>query len=619
MTLYDRNMAFFARRHPDVYAKLQTLSAGDTQRVQREDGSFDVLRYGVSYGVEATTLHRLYPLPAQSRQGREFVKRLREILPFETFPLSEPISDGRGYHLAVIGIGLGQFLKNVLEQAQCHHLLLLEQTPERLYHSLHILDWEDTLGVLPPDYVLTLLFGGDSVGPNTILQTLRDANPLATDGVIILSPSEDSLIQRMGQNISLLVDGWMYVDERIRSLRNSFINAHQAGVRLWQPSEIRRDTPVMIVGSGPSADSLLEDMRRLAPSCLVVAAGTGAHSLLKAGITPDIIVVIGNDRGYFSDYHTCVTTWPQVRSIPLLLSEAADLRFFDVAEQIALFGHANNPLQPLLSSHLPDMVAPTVTNAALSLMAEVGYENFLFFGLDMGAKDLSHRYSSAYPRLGRGDDRAPMPIEVRGNLGGKVFSSSLLDGARRAFENYLAWRDHDKKPLWIRNCGDGARIAGTHPTLARKLELPELPFPKQNEIAELWQSFPPLDPEDLQRTWVLSSLLAEISTLRDNLRAVLTEPPHDCFVLADRLRDVVAGTVGTSVILLIMQGVVVELVSTLLHVLGRQTASTRAAVLPQASVLLLQVFDDCCDRIVMALTDLDQGKTEGSWLVSQSE
>ena len=618
--LYDRNLAFFARRYPAVHALLCTLSAGETQLVQTADGRPEVIRHGVVYGVEASEVRRLASLPIPSRQGEMLRQALCQHLSIAALPMPHPIYDGRAYTVLVIGIGLGLFLKNVLQQAQCHHLLLFEPTPERLYHSLHVLDWEDTLSVLPPSHELTLLLGNDpSIGPNTLLQYVRDANPLATDGVVVLSPPGSALAAEIAQKQIFLVENWMYVDEKVRSLRNSFLNGQASGmsfVSLWRGTGQLRNCPVMIVGSGPSADTLMPEIRRLAPHCLVVAAGTAAHVLLNGGVMPDLWVIVGNNHGYYNEFRLCLERWPQARHIPLLLNEAADPRFLSMAERVALFGYSSNPLRPLLPTTAPSMAAPTVTNASLGLLADMGYDSFIFFGVDMGARDLDHRYSTAHPRLNHGDDCRPeMNIPVRGNLGGKVVTSGVFDSARRAFESYLQWCHAEDRPLHIRNCGDGALIRGTHPTLAHKLSLPALPHSKADEVARLWQDFPPLDPQVWHQNWNLPLMLDDLAELRRQFTAALNPAPDNVFDLADRLWAIVRTDTPSHVVIPLTQGLVVELTSYFLHALNRQTAAVRAAALPALSAALLQSLEQHCAALEALLTDLDQGRTDGSWLV----
>lgn len=617
MTLYDRNMAFFARCHPEVHTVLSTLSAGETQLIRTAGGRPDVVRHGLPYGVEATEVVQLSPLPSLSRQGQAFVHTLCEHLALETLPLPQPICDGRAYHLVVIGVGLGLFLKNVLQQAQCHHLLLFEPTPERLYHSLHVLDWEDTLRVLPPRYCLTLLLGHDpSVGPNVLLQTIRDTNPLAIDGVVVLAPPNHPISLTMRDNAVFLAENRMYVDERIRSLRNNILNSRQTGPRLWRTAPAgSRPYPVMLVGSGPSCDRFMDDIRRLAPSCLVVAAGTALGVLLRNGIKPDLVVILGSGHVYYNDYTRCIAFDSEARHIPLLISESADPRFLDLATQVAFFGYPGNPLHPWQDSQAPGMIGPTITNTALALITESGYDDILLFGVDVGARDPQQHHAQDAPHM-RGEIRfETMPLQVRGNLGGRVFTSAIFDNARRTFEYYLAGKQQDGSVPHVRNCGDGALIRGTHPTLARKLSLSDPPHSKADEIAALWRDFPPLDPQVLVQNWNVPLMLAELSALRQKIVDILDSSPEDSFYLAQDLWPIIQKDDTGSVILPLIQGLVMELMNYLMHTLNRLSPDTRAQALPHLVALLRDTLNDHCDTLVALLTDLDQGRTEGPWLI----
>ncbi len=512
------------------------------------------------------------------------------------------------YHLLVLGFG--PLLPDLVAQAQPRHLLVYEPQVWRLLWSLDHLDWEAVFAPVP-----AIHFVLNTVPALTLLDVLRFHNNLMCEDVILAHSGGDTAI--MAEQITALrphlFHGWSAMAKRLRCLHNSRQLMQNAQARLWQPHPPRQQAPpVMIVGSGPSAELLMDEIRRLAPSCLVVAAGTAAHVLLQGGVVPDISVIAGENRGYYNEHHLCVERWPIMRTVPLLLNQAADPRFAEFRTPLALFGYPDNPL-PCGGVQTPAMTAPTVTNAAMALLAEAGFCDLLFFGIDMGARRLEHRYATTHPRVDvnaipYADGYNPdMPLRVRGNFGGQVFTSPLFDQARLAFEGFLATHPQ----VNVRNCGDGALIRGAQPCIAKKLTLGE-PLPdKAARVAALWQEFPPHDPAACAAVWDEVRFQAELETLRTALlQALECDSPYD---IADALWPLLHHH-RPLLALRLMADSLLGMISLTLTRLNRLSPSDRAAVLPQARQRLITAVDDLCAQTATTLHDLSSGQ-DGPWLI----
>lgn len=334
--------------------------------------------------------------------------------------------------------------------------------------------------------------------------------------------------------------------------------------------------------------------------------------LLQGGVVPDIGVIAGENHGYYNEHRLCVDRWPIMRTVPLFLNQAADPRFAHLGNPLALFGYPDNPL-PCGGVQTPAMTAPTVTNAAVALLAEAGFGDLLFFGIDMGARRLEHRYAATHPRVDPtaipyADGYNPdMPLRVRGNFGGQVFTSPLFDQARLTFEGFLATHPQ----VNVRNCGDGALIRGAQPCIAKKLTLDGPLADKAALVAALWQEFPPHAPAACAAVWDEARFQAELETLRTAvLQALDGNSPYD---IADALWPLVHHH-HPLLALRLMADSLLGMLSLTLTRLNRLPPTACATVLPPVRQHLITAVDDLCAQTATALHDLSTGQ-DGPWLI----
>lgn len=587
--VYQSNLAFLQQHHPRLYESLQPYL--NTPPAAVETG-YDLLR--------------LAQWPNPGVVDGAFLDSLKQDFSHLDYSATAQSSP---YHLLVLG--LGTQLGSVVEEFHPRHLILYEFQAERLTASLHQDDWsvwKDNLTVLfDPERKATA---------HDLLQAMVSRNLLTTDGAMVASLHDSIRAQSLAQDLSItsvsLVNHWMTSDYHLRNMRNSLLNSHSPKVRLWRPHKPRPDAPpVMVVGSGPSAEKLMDEIRRLAPSCLVVAAGTAAHVLLSGGVVPDLAVILGSNHGYYNEYRVCVERWPIMRRVPLLASGAADPRCQDFAETLILFNQDSGVLP--LDCPSPGMTAPTVTNAAFAVMVEMGFTDFLFFGIDMGARDVRHRYASTHPRidpqaLPDPDGYSPdMPMRARGNFGGQVWTNSTFTVGRQSFESYLPLHPQ----LQVRNCADGALIRGAQPAMAKKIILPPL-SDKDAFVRALITEFPLNTPQPMPLLWPKEQLQEQLSTLRRTLQTILAEPPSHIYDLADALWLNVRHR--HMVPLRLMQGSLLSMIYGTVARLNRLSDDDQARLLPEITKRLEQAIMAFCDRIETALDDMAAGQ-DGDWLI----
>ena len=639
--LFARNIALLQEINPVLAAQMQTW-VPQAQLVPVGEDDWDISRHGVRlYGMGAkayaraqidTPNERIWQnvrigdlTPAYSdRASKAFTRDLLDDL--SAIGLDEPAlmarpSSAQAYHVISLGLGLGLHLLPLQNKTRCHSLVVVETDLDCLFHSLHITDWQVLFDRLDHLAFVTTPQQGQAIAD--IQAAIIAAAPGLLDGTRLLLhyPSVDhaAIGNGFSADAEAVCRGLGFMDDDVRMVRNSFLNLKNPDITLWAQSAKPRHWPIMIVGSGPSLDGMIDDVRRNAPHALVVAAGTAVPVLLKHGIQPDFCTVLENTPLQYTSFRDYAETYPeQVRAITLLASTSADPRLtglFDRSLLVMRSGLASTELFCPADSLIAHNISPTVTNMALSLFLASGYDDILLFGVDLGARQAQHHHAKDSPYIA-GD--MPFPTEamtttVRGNLGGNVTCHYVFNWARLAMEALLAATPF--RAARVRNCSDGARIKGTQPCLAKKLMLAAPPTTKADAIADFLSGTVPYAHQDFVQAWNPQRLEQQITDLGQNLIDSL-DVLGDFEPMASLSHALT--TAPASVALHFLRGTLLIHLLLLHTVTNRLTPEERTRLLITATAQLRQKIDDYTRTLIEFIADLDAGRINGSWLRTPS-
>ena len=639
--LYQHNMALFAQRFPATFERLRTLPQVHSTLIQVGDDDWDVEFQGIALyegGGKAYARQQCerydhtdwLPLRVNSMildgATQTFFDRSMDILAplgLDQHNLTERPLRHNAYHIVSFGLGLGLHLQTVMDVTDCRVLVVVENNLEFIHHSLRVLDWHallkdaDARGVIigleiPADTQTTLL---------RLQSGLRQMGGSLLDGTRLLlhypTPSLQSLARAFRDSAQGVFTGLGFMDDNVRMVRNSTLNLRRDHCRIWHKAATARDWPVIVVGSGPSLDGMIDDLRRNAPHALVVAAGTAVPVLLRNGIMPDFCTIMENGPNDFDLFSRYSQQWPDlVRKIVLLGSCTIDPRLLDLFDQAVLVMRpdlASTPLYCQGPEQLPLSIGPTVTNMALSLFLESGYEDLILFGVDMGARDATRHHASDAP-YGAGQMSFPsdtMTITVRGNFGGKVVCHQVFDWARDMMEGVILLK---KTPhTRIRNCSDGALIKGTQPCLAKKLTLAAPATDKATAVAAFLKDFRPYGHDVLNRAWNKDRLIAEQRDLQQRLLQGL-DGDSDYSPMQEMERILTLWDVRQTPALHFMRGTILMEQIVLNYIRNRLTPDEKERVWPALITLLRDDIHAMSDHLVGFITDLDAGQIKGPWL-----
>lgn len=499
--LFERNLAALERRSPRLAVRMRAIDATQC----RLTGSVDIGDLNIDLGHT-----RLYEPEARGFVERQLANyRLRPTRMYINLPqcplqpqlisqvvLREVFDALRGVRVSAVptdphehagfmivyGIGLGLHLPELVDSYDFRHLILIEQFPEFIYHSLHVVDWQPWLDRLEErGGTLRFLVGHNPAQmAHRLYWDLRSTQFGLVDGTYIYRHYNSYLLDKaeelFREKLPLLGISAGFFEDEEKMLRNSFANLLDYRFSLLEPKpRLEKPVPAVIVGSGPSIDGAIEEVRRLGGQAVVFSCGTSLGVLLRNGIKPDFHCEIENDPQvweHLSDYRK----WTDFDGITLIASTTVDPRvpglfperilyFRDTVSSTGFFGRDYKEFYG---------AAPTVTNLGLRVAFTLGFDEVYLFGVDLGTRrpDTHHSKDSFYLtddtwRQTYAKDIEPMCYELPANFGGVAHSNRILLWARLMMAGILE-QYPDRK---VYNCSDGAQIPNAVPRLPARIKL----------------------------------------------------------------------------------------------------------------------------------------------------
>ena len=426
-----------------------------------------------------------------------------------------------GCFLIVLGLGLGFHLQELIDRTGAKVVLILEPHAEFLRHSLESVDWADFIARNEARGCRFSLMVPDSAADalRKISLNFTDYGSHFIDGayVFVHYPSLTlfDIRDRLIESVQVLYSSRGYHEDELVMLTNSAANMALGNFRLLD-GKLRpeRSEPAFIIGSGPSIDKSIEQIKRLRGRAVVFSCGTGLRVCLSNGIVPDFHCEIENGP-QVHDVLSLVRRESDFAGITLVAPFSVDPRVPPLFEERFLFFRDSISGSRILTEHANEiyLAVPTVTNCALRTALAMGFGTFYLFGVDCGTKDANRQHSrqSVYfhADLFKTEPLTDMTYTFRGNFGGLVKSNWILMFTRMM----IAEVGRVYQPT-IFNCSNGAEIRHTTPKVAEAVKLPELSRRHQEIKAAIRNHLRFCGPKDLLATISFDQLKAEVESFR---------------------------------------------------------------------------------------------------------
>ncbi|WP_259783142.1 motility associated factor glycosyltransferase family protein [Aestuariispira ectoiniformans] len=524
--LYERNLQCLEQQQPALVGLLRSLENIATKVVEDEDGGLNLdLGHTRFYERDAETfakdqLKHYWEHPDRidvSGAGLGVTKEKRDI--DSTRSLAErmlllsrnwmtenglvgkfELKDADAGFLFILGIGLGCHVDSLLEDAQVQHIVIVEQFPEFLYHCLHLHDLSDWYtSVEAKGGSLMFLLGDDPSFLTTNLYSIVKFKAFEiTDGSYFYVHYNSYFLKQVErefrEKISLITANPGFFEDEIKMLSNCFRNITSYDhLTFVVKTRLEKETPIVIVGSGPSLDTSIGLIKENRDKIIVLSCGTGLGSLLGHGVTPDFhaelentpgpLEVVGNlSKQYDLSPITLIASNTINPELPKLFKRRI-LFFRDSVTSTYAFG---GPYGAVYNA------APTVTNAGARLAVGLGFRKLYLVGVDLGSREKGKHHSAQSVYVADKNFLATHPghkaasnfkHQARGNFGGTIQTNQSFLWSSTMFQ---ALKEYDDNVELV-NCSDGIRISGATPQLPETVQFKTSVARRNRELAMLIQ------------------------------------------------------------------------------------------------------------------------------------
>lgn len=381
-----------------------------------------------------------------------------------------------GAYMVSCGLGLGIHLPMLLESFDFRNLIVVAESPDALWCSMHVVPWRGiVLALKKRGGALTIgLLENPNVNATQIVNTLRGQHFSIVDGsYIFVDPSLPQMQQvekKIQDNLSLLYGTIGFFEDEVLMLKNAVLNERSYHHRLLKPVSKTETNlpPAVAVGSGPSLDQNIEYLKRIRDKIVIFGSGTGTSVLLQNGIQPDFHCEIENHPEYAQLVDDDIKSGNEdFGDIPFLAPFIVDPRLSANFKEI-IFYHRELLVPTRLWANLREVLwhtTPSVANLACTAAAAFGFKEVYLVGVDLGSlqPDKGHATGGYYGRHEDWTRTYPFTIPVAGNFGGMAYTNSQFLLAKSSFETFVASQSKTK----VYNASNGIAIEGIE---ARRLD-----------------------------------------------------------------------------------------------------------------------------------------------------
>lgn len=385
--------------------------------------------------------------------------------------------DYEGSFLVVLGLGLGYHLRPLLETTTARHVLIVEPVTEFVAHAAATQDW-DALFEIAERRGIDLTMSTAAQPDRIILEirrlVYRVGEPFIDGAFVfvhypswVLTETRDRLQQVIDQ---MFISKGFYEDE-LKMMTNAVGNLLRYDSRLVdaRPKPARPETAI-IIGSGPSIDRSMDDLRRLAPQAAVFSAGTSLRVCLRNGIRPQFHCELENGDPTV-EVLTALSKEFDFSGITLIASVTVDPRVAALFDEVYFFFRDSVSSTRILAPERHELVGvgPTCVNTALRVSAALGFTDYILFGTDCGSKlgQVKHSRDSVYAvadKYKAFERNLKYNQTLPGNFGGIVECDWILALCAQILGDITR-----RYQLKVQNTSDGALLAGITPRIASSI------------------------------------------------------------------------------------------------------------------------------------------------------
>jgi len=493
--LYERNIEFFKNNIPQVYetvcantdtVKLVIDPATGRLEENPSDSSVyngDALNFAikeVNSFYESMEMRDYRPNPQLLVLSHLILKRpfIETANLYAKDYLLTPAKRPAYKDLVIFGSGLGYHIEILCNRKDFSHYTVIEKDVEIFKRSLYTIDWHGVLTNLGIDRKITFLIYDPSRPEKEFLNSVQGhltylfpANSVSTLTYSHAYGKNEELYKKLKEKI---FDYNIYARvafERLGPDAQRLMNANEnckqktPAIHLDQSKIENIDTPIAIVGAGPSLDIYIEILKKHQEKFIIVSCGSALASLMKAGVKPQYHFEL-EFLNIATDLISHTNNQFDLGDIELLCSYEGNPRYKEYFKETRVFVQATTEIVNYISlEYVLFYGGLTCTNGAAALMTRLCDNDIYFFGMDFAhthgehhAKDNITNETDLPDNL---DEFELVSTELKKDTGlwtkdtkgNDVMTTPALNSARQLIEEMCG---NSKNEYF--NCSDGADI-----------------------------------------------------------------------------------------------------------------------------------------------------------------
>ncbi|MBQ4848670.1 6-hydroxymethylpterin diphosphokinase MptE-like protein [Pseudoalteromonas sp. MMG012] len=453
----------------------------------------------------------------------------------------------------IFGIGLGYHVPLLLKRTHFDYVYLIEPEFEQFFASLFCTDWFEIIETV--DEQGGCLFFHLGIDHKSFMDDIEKIS----EDVGAFSLVRSFCYQHTpGQTLNTLIQKWCsdyfrfqfghgFYNDAVTGLAHSIHHLrNNAAILSKSPTGLDFDTPIFIVGNGPSLDSAEEFLKNNQQNAIIIAIGTSIASLHNKGIQTDFHVLVERPYSNYKIFGDILPSeeYQKVNLLGLNTLYPDTTKRYKWAGIAAKGSESGTCLLNLLSQiHLSQGLPlipycnPVVANAALSFMLFMGFRNVYLFGIDNGSQPCGthHSKDSIYSQSEEDGSEGYLSLKfdgkaLEGNLGSYVISNDLYIVAHAQLERLISHYNATS----CMNVGHGAKIQGAIATPTDNLIDLKKPLDKVSVIESIKQGFfeeLPLD--DVEEKFIAVDKLQDVC---EHVLAISREDVDSRKVASEQLR-----------------------------------------------------------------------------------
>jgi len=375
--------------------------------------------------------------------------------------------------LVMIGIGMGYHVEELMQRTNVKQLYIWEPDKDVFYCAMHIID----LSLINAHCInlsgsLTIKIGGnENQFVNEIYTSLQASGVYNMSRLYMYrhyhSEKTDDGFKNLSQLCYRLLGGLGFFEDEIISISHTLTAVDKKLPLLKAPTAFQnkiKDTPVFIIGNGPSLDEHLKYIKENNNNAIIFSCGTAIKAILDAGIIPDFHIEMERVAAQY-EWLDQVGHKDKLKTITSITLNNVYSKFYSLFKASYIIAKPKDGGMDFLYEYIdkdiyPGVYAcnPTVTNAAAAIAIRLGFKQLYLFGVDFGFKDESkhHAANSMHNQKDYHGYKAKVnsAFSVKGNFCDEVFTTQIFDSARGSLEMLLEAYSSVK----CFNCSDGAYI-----------------------------------------------------------------------------------------------------------------------------------------------------------------